>query len=146
MMFLFMPPATPGVMYTSRLPAVTFVMTSYFLFGPALGFPNEVFEQQYQIIEEGDVNIGAIVSMHDPALPDAERGETSDRAVRICSDMINSEQSLADVTAILYAIDEINQNPTILPNITLGKNIQPFIIVTYVKNMVVNILGSNSPD
>ncbi|XP_052788467.1 metabotropic glutamate receptor 2-like [Mya arenaria] len=73
-----------------------------------LGFPQDVFQPKYRWIEEGDVNIGAILSIH------------SSISLFNCTDTIQDARKIQNVEALNFAVQEINKRSDILPNISLG--------------------------
>ncbi|KAK6185981.1 hypothetical protein SNE40_008103 [Patella caerulea] len=72
------------------------------------GYPPEIFNKSYEYIQCGDINIGAVLSIH----------MSEDN--RNCGQSIPLFPSIEYVQAVIFAINEINNRTDILPNVTLG--------------------------
>ncbi|XP_018422350.1 PREDICTED: vomeronasal type-2 receptor 26-like [Nanorana parkeri] len=77
-----------------------------------------VFEYEYY--QEGDVIIGGLVSAHSRTT----EHKTLDGKSILCSlcTFINIEE-YRSILALIFAVDEINKDPNLLPNVTLGYHI-----------------------
>ena len=74
-----------------------------------LSFPEDVYKAEYKWIEKGDINIGAILSIHSP---DPSWTCTSD---------IQDKRNVLNVEALSFAVQEINDKRSdLLPNLKLG--------------------------
>ncbi|XP_045192244.2 metabotropic glutamate receptor 3-like [Mercenaria mercenaria] len=71
-------------------------------------FPEDVYKKDYRWIEEGDINIGVILSIH------------SSNSLFNCTDNIEDIRNVQNVEALSYAVREINNDINILSNLTLG--------------------------
>ena len=71
------------------------------------GFPADVFNPHYMVTSDGDINIGAILSIHNSL-----DGQTCSRTANF--------RVMEYVHAIIFAIDEINNSSDILPGVKLG--------------------------
>ncbi|XP_071089071.1 metabotropic glutamate receptor 7-like [Haliotis cracherodii] len=80
-----------------------------FLFGIHC-FPEDVYDSKYSTRIDGDINLGAVFSIH--ASKDGR-----------CSDSIFGFRAIEYVEAVRFAISEINNSSDILSNITLGTTI-----------------------
>ena len=74
-------------------------------------FPEDMYRAQYRWIEEGDVSIGAILSIH------------SHKNLFKCTDYIQDARKVQNVEALNFAVQEINNRTDLLPNIKLGFDI-----------------------
>ena len=72
------------------------------------GFPKDVYNLSYQYIEPGDINIGAVLSVHSSTVPTK------------CSGDIRDTRNIQNVEALHFALNEINSNKDILPGLKLG--------------------------
>ena len=72
------------------------------------GFPIDVYNLSYQYIEQGDINIGAVLSVHTSTVPTK------------CSREIRDTRNIQNVEALHFAVNEINGNTDILPDLKLG--------------------------
>ena len=79
---------------------------SLFKFG--LSFPKDVYKSNYKYIEQGDINIGAVLSVHTSTL------------LMKCSGEIRDTRNIQNVEALHFAVNEINNNTDILPGLKLG--------------------------
>lgn len=70
--------------------------------------PTEVYDPRYQYVQEGDLNIGAILSIH------------SSNKGTVCSGNVGEFRYVKYAEAIHFAINKINSENILLPNITLG--------------------------
>ncbi|XP_053305860.1 vomeronasal type-2 receptor 26-like [Spea bombifrons] len=70
---------------------------------------------EYKSVQDGDIIIGGIFSVHYQLFASKAM---SDRQLTLC--MFLSPQYYRHFLAFVFAIDEINNNPNILPNVTLG--------------------------
>lgn len=78
-------------------------------------FPSDAF------IKEGDILIGGIYSVRDQS-----KDQTNP-----CGGQVTNWRWQQNIQAIVYSIDKINADPTILPNVTLG-----FVIIDDCRNAV----------
>lgn len=76
--------------------------------GLMTAFPEDVYKKDYRWIEEGDINIGVILSIH------------SSNSLFNCTDNIEDIRNVQNVEALSFAVREINKDADILPNVTLG--------------------------
>ncbi|KAL4235379.1 hypothetical protein ACF0H5_007015 [Mactra antiquata] len=74
----------------------------------AVSFPDYVYQAEYKWKEEGDLNIGAVLSIH------------SSDSLFNCTREIQNVRNVQNVEVLSYAVKTINENKDILPNLTLG--------------------------
>lgn len=82
---------------------------SFFL-AAAEGFQNDVDVDKKLLRISGDIVLGGIFPMHE---------QISGRPDFPCG-AVKEEKGVQRLEAMLYAIDEINASPDLLPNVTLG--------------------------
>ena len=73
-----------------------------------LGFPDVVYKSDYQWVSPGDINLGAILSIHSPD------------SLFSCKDYIQDVRNIQTVEALNFAVKEINNRNDLLQNLTLG--------------------------
>lgn len=78
------------------------------LWDAILGFPEVVYNPEFRWIEQGDINFGAILSIH------------STDSLFSCTDTIQDVRNIQTVEALNFAVKEINDRQDILQNLTLG--------------------------
>ena len=71
-------------------------------------FPDDIYKPNYRYIEEGDINIGAILSVH-PA-----------SSLMKCSEEVQDANKIQNIEALHFAVREINNRSDILPKLKLG--------------------------
>ncbi|KAH3772752.1 metabotropic glutamate receptor 2-like [Dreissena polymorpha] len=98
---------------TSRVPDAQYRYVVCFLlvYTSALGLPEDVYMAKYRWAEEGDINIGAILSIH------------SSNSLFNCTDTIQDIRKVQNVEALSFAVQDINARSDLLPNLTLGFHI-----------------------
>ena len=89
---------------------VTIVRILFVLGGTTL-VCGEVSEEDKKIRLDGDIILGGLFPMH-------EKG----RGGEMCG-AVKEEKGIQRVEAMLYAVDKINRDPRLLPNLTLGVHI-----------------------
>ena len=89
-----------------RTPLYRLLLISLFPLGRA--FPDDVYKPDYRYIEEGDINIGAILSVHISS------------SLLKCSGEIRDKRNVQNVEALHFAVREINNRSDILPHLKLG--------------------------
>ncbi|XP_071972748.1 vomeronasal type-2 receptor 26-like [Engystomops pustulosus] len=101
--FLFLSPC----IFTGQTPA------------PACRLDIEKLWEDYEYVKDGDVMIGGVVSVNIQVIPFGYF--TSKRCFSMCETV--HPPYYKNLVAFFYAVDEINKNPSILPNLTLGYHI-----------------------
>lgn len=81
------------------------------------GFQQENHHQLIRI--PGDVVFGGLFPMHEHLVPSGESGGGGGGLEFPCG-AIKEEKGIQRLEAMLYALDLINEDPNILPNITIG--------------------------
>ena len=77
--------------------------------------------QHHQLIRiPGDVVFGGLFPMHEHLVPPSSSGKGAHGAIEFPCGAIKEEKGIQRLEAMLYAIDQINADPAILPNITIG--------------------------
>ena len=94
--------------------------------GGSSAAPDEFQRQQQQSVDHhqliripGDVVFGGLFPMHEHLVPSSESGAGSGGLEFPCG-AIKEEKGIQRLEAMLYALDLINDDPNILPNITIG--------------------------
>ena len=95
-----------------RTSSVYFICLSYLITvvkcGKDAGPLIDLQDEKHCYVRTGDVNIGAVLSMH---------AFDEDSA---CGERLRGTTTIQHAEAIVYAVDLINNDPSILPNLTLG--------------------------
>ncbi|GCC45444.1 hypothetical protein chiPu_0029211 [Chiloscyllium punctatum] len=73
--------------------------------------PGDAHQERHSIRIEGDITLGGLFPVHGKGLAGIPCGD------------IKKEKGVHRLEAMLYALDQINTDPTILPNLTLGARI-----------------------
>lgn len=77
-------------------------------------------QENHQLIRiPGDVVFGGLFPMHEHLVPSGESGSGGGGLEFPCG-AIKEEKGIQRLEAMLYALDLINDDPNILPNITIG--------------------------
>ena len=87
-------------------PVINFILV--ILLPLNVAFPDDLYKPEYRYIEEGDVNIGAILSVHTASSP------------MNCSTLLPDIKKIQNVEALHFAVQEINNRSDILPDLRLG--------------------------